>query len=102
MHSAGCATVVSVAVEAFQKGAISEPGNLSDKFSRAFDVREIQVQAITIQGCAISARVTVPTPTPNCLAMARMLAPRWRISTALSRLKIRFGLPTGEFFPERL
>jgi hypothetical protein len=31
-----------------------------------------------------------------------MLAPAWRISITLSRLNIRFGLPMGMFFPERL
>src|ERR1022692_4813061 len=46
--------------------------------------------------------VIVPTPTPSCLAMARMLAPSWRISMTLSLLKIRFGRPMGRFFRDLL
>lgn len=46
--------------------------------------------------------VTVPTPTPSCLAIALMLAPWRRISITRSRLNIRLGLPMGRFFPDRL
>jgi hypothetical protein len=31
-----------------------------------------------------------------------MLAPRWRISMTVCRLKIRFGRPIAKFFPDRL
>jgi hypothetical protein len=45
---------------------------------------------------------TVPTPSPNRVAIARMLRLWARRLATISRLKILLGLRGGRFFPERL